>query len=213
MKSWIVGGLAAACALTLAGGAMANTTVSVFSTYPEQVPPTLDPISGSSTTPYGLSYLALQFSPSQSGELADIDLPLYYISGTNSVIVSLWSDSGNTPGTELNSWDVTGVTSAPCCGAIPTIDLAVSGVALKAGQNYWLQLYPGESDSFIGWAYAQNELTTPEWISVSGYVEQSYTTQAFEIDASVPEPASWALAIGGLGLTGAMLRRRRMALA
>jgi PEP-CTERM motif-containing protein len=44
-------------------------------------------------------------------------------------------------------------------------------------------------------------------------VTWSSTGVAFEFDdiavAGVPEPASWALMIGGLGLAGAMLRRRR----
>ena len=44
-------------------------------------------------------------------------------------------------------------------------------------------------------------------------VTWSSTGVAFEFDdiavASVPEPASWALMIGGLGLAGAMLRRRQ----
>jgi hypothetical protein len=30
---------------------------------------------------------------------------------------------------------------------------------------------------------------------------------------AVPEPASWAMLIAGFGLTGAVMRRRRMALA
>lgn len=44
------------------------------------------------------------------------------------------------------------------------------------------------------------------------------TTNAFEFDGlagtlAVPEPAAWALMIGGFGMAGAMLRRRRLAAA
>ena len=37
--------------------------------------------------------------------------------------------------------------------------------------------------------------------------------QGFVIAGEVPEPASWALMIGGFGMAGAMLRRRRLATA
>jgi len=45
-----------------------------------------------------------------------------------------------------------------------------------------------------------------------GYLENSAQFSTFGV-AGAPEPASWALMIGGLGLAGAALRRRRLALA
>ena len=39
------------------------------------------------------------------------------------------------------------------------------------------------------------------------------TTQIVFESTNVPEPASWAMLIAGFGLTGAMLRRRRHAVA
>jgi hypothetical protein len=45
-------------------------------------------------------------------------------------------------------------------------------------------------------------LTPPSYPSAIG-------TQSFAIVLSVPEPATWALMIGGFGMAGAMLRRRQ----
>ena len=39
--------------------------------------------------------------------------------------------------------------------------------------------------------------------------ENGFQNQVFGL-AAVPEPASWALMIGGFGMAGAMLRRRRL---
>lgn len=54
-------------------------------------------------------------------------------------------------------------------------------------------------------------------IAVVGYGEQAmqaaFDANSWSIAAAVPEPASWALMIAGFGLTGAALRRRRIAVA
>jgi hypothetical protein len=39
------------------------------------------------------------------------------------------------------------------------------------------------------------------------------TEGAARVDPGVPEPASWAMLIAGFGLTGAAMRRRRIAVA
>ncbi len=39
--------------------------------------------------------------------------------------------------------------------------------------------------------------------------DESWGIDNFSLGATVPEPASWAMMIGGFGLTGTMLRRRR----
>lgn len=83
----------------------------------------------------------------------------------------------------------------------------------------------GPSDSEITGNFSQSltaghtytvSLLNLEGFSTSGVTTNS-SARAFEdgtFDWSVtPEPSAWALAIVGLGLTGAMLRRRRLAVA
>lgn len=47
-----------------------------------------------------------------------------------------------------------------------------------------------------------------DWF-VSAYSDTEYNEAFAAPTAAVPEPATWALALGGIGLTGAALRRRR----
>lgn len=69
--------------------------------------------------------------------------------------------------------------------------------------------YPQSVKNFIDGhfsllAYAVGGLS----VTISGPAELSYTNMT-----AVPEPASWALLVAGLGLTGAALRRRNVAVA
>lgn len=48
------------------------------------------------------------------------------------------------------------------------------------------------------------------FISETGKYGTSAAHQSFVLPAGVPEPGMWALMISGFGMTGAMLRRRRM---
>jgi len=63
--------------------------------------------------------------------------------------------------------------------------------------------------SFSGAAWDTGTLELFYWDSNNGDNTQFIT--AAVNTALVPEPATWALMIGGFGLAGAMLRRRRMA--
>lgn len=56
----------------------------------------------------------------------------------------------------------------------------------------------------IGW-----NLTVDELAGNGGYART--TAQIYSQFANVPEPASWALMLGGFGLVGAVMRRRRIA--
>ena len=72
------------------------------------------------------------------------------------------------------------------------------GVGFESASN-WYNLWIEEGAWFLG----SLPVGTPELLGPD--------VSAFSISvgtASVPEPASWALLIGGFGLTGAALRRR-----
>lgn len=58
-------------------------------------------------------------------------------------------------------------------------------------------------------------LNTPDFIVQDGFTPTAFRTDdltataAPSTAAAVPEPASWAMFIGGFGVLGAMMRRRR----
>lgn len=84
------------------------------------------------------------------------------------------------------------ITSAGCCssGDVPgSASLSVTGAQS-------IQFYTGAGDDYPGALYFDN-----------------LTIDSFGRGGAVPEPASWALLIAGFGAAGAMLRRRRLALA
>ena len=79
---------------------------------------------------------------------------------------------------------------------------AVNGyIAAYSGANYQANL--------TGYGPVGGSIT---FITETGKYGTSLARQSFAF-AAVPEPATWALMIGGFGLMGAVLRRRRSALA
>lgn len=107
--------------------------------------------------------------------------------------------------------------------------LKPSGVSGQAGMTF-LGIFVN-SKAFVGiksfdlWTSATTihhlqPVTSGEWTTITrrrpGYVFLSHETlEEFRIDnvvfdlMAVPEPSTWAMMIGGLGLAGAALRRRR----
>lgn len=65
--------------------------------------------------------------------------------------------------------------------------------------------------NFSGTAWASGDLVLYYWDTFTDDNSGRITVDI--ASAIVPEPASWALMIGGFGLAGAVLRRRRFALA
>ena len=65
--------------------------------------------------------------------------------------------------------------------------------------------------NFSGAAWATGTLKLFYWDTFTG--DNSGSVAANVLAALVPEPATWAMMIGGFGAAGAMLRRRRQALA
>ncbi|MHB8284020.1 MAG: FxDxF family PEP-CTERM protein [Caulobacteraceae bacterium] len=91
----------------------------------------------------------------------------------------------------------------------PSNLLTISQVLID-GVSYGLTTTPsGESLTVNGIPIINNALNTIEVIGTTGASSQAGTfTGTATFTSAAPEPASWLLMIGGVGLAGAFLRRR-----
>lgn len=161
------------------------------------------------TLPNGLvATPANSFVAAAGGAVSEIDIALQQEVGSDSAVVSLWTDGGNALGAELGAWSVSGF---PLIGTTGAGDLStitgISGISLTAGDTYYLQVMyvaPGLG----GWPFNSQGVTGT--VLEGGAPPVTFPTGAFEVLATgVPEPATWAMMILGLGLIGIAARRRR----
>jgi hypothetical protein len=148
--------------------------------------------------------------------LSEIDLAANFVSGTNSFVVSIRSDSGGVPDGTLESWTVTGLGPAGQNNP-PVVVTSVLHETLLAGQQYWVTLGPGAGDSRGGWQ--GNSLSPfargPIFITQDGNVVQNTTgiNSAFRVlgtpTAIIPEPGSLVMAGWGVVAVAACVARRR----
>ena len=76
-----------------------------------------------------------------------------------------------------------------CGGSFPCGTVVAQNYKVSTGGNY---VTPGDTSAYVS-----------DWSRGEQYRNYAFTSGA------VPEPAAWALMIGGFGLAGAALRRRR----
>ena len=89
------------------------------------------------------------FTPSQSVELASIEVAAAHLSRTNSIAFELCNDSSGEPGSLIEVWSIPNIAATP--GEILLLGSNVRP-SLSAGVNYWLTAYaPGAPDSDMGW--------------------------------------------------------------
>jgi hypothetical protein len=102
------------------------------------------------------------FTLGGSYNVSEIDVALAHVSGSNAAVVSLWTDVGDAPNTELGSWDVS--PSTPI-----TAITGITGVTLGAGGDYFVEIasdYPTLDD----WNYNNQGVTGPLDVTYNGHV-------------------------------------------
>ena len=147
------------------------------------------------------------FTPSASAFLAQIDVAILSITGTNSVQVTLNSDSAGSPGAALEGWTLINLQTVPnsCCG-LETV-LSTSPVFLAAGTQYWVGASAIASDTWAEFYLDSTSITGTRAFSINGgsFLLGPNTLGAFDV-IGVPEPGTFALAATGLALC-LLLRR------
>jgi hypothetical protein len=114
-------------------------------------------ISGPNSQIGSLSWIAAPFTANADITVSRIVLGLGHVTGKNAVVVTLNSDSGGLPGTELASTTVSNLPAFPSCCVVA--QAKGQGVTLSTGQQYWVvvKTNSGDSDTLAGWNFNDTE--------------------------------------------------------
>jgi len=173
-------------------------------------------VTGNSVGFPGYEETAVAFTPTQNYSLSQISLGLTFDGvagafGTDGATVTLQSDAAGVPGTVLESWSVSGL--PPSSGTSGSQTLTdVDNIFLAANTQYWVVATPSANDTLDLWNTGDGAVFGNEeiWNGSTWTSLAPYDLAAVDITGSaVPEPASLALALGGLAIAAGLLRRRK----
>jgi hypothetical protein len=126
------------------------------------------------------------------------DLPQFGVTGTSPMLLTLFTDSSDSPGTPIESWTVP-LSLPGTTLAIVTVN-SLTNSLLLAGHQYWLSIVPTDPiHTGIGWGLAapgtQLPMTENNTGTNSGWgPTQLNLANEFSVSGSaVPEPATSAL--------------------
>ena len=80
---------------------------------------------------------AVAFTPAANATVSEIDAAVGNILGTNGVVISIYSDASNSPGSSLGDFSVSNLPVFGSCCELATVKVK-TGIALTAGTQYWL---------------------------------------------------------------------------
>jgi hypothetical protein len=158
---------------------------------------------------------AISFTASAGGSVTQIDIALQNhgsVPGADGATVSLWTDVSGQLGAQLGSWSVSNFPAFGSSNSALTAITGITGVSLAAGANYYLQAAPAAGGATsVAWNW--NTVGATSTILENGVSTSGNLTGAFDVlGTSVPEPATWAMLIMGLGMIGFAARRRKAGL-
>ena len=185
--------------------------------------PAIDLTSPGDEYPGGQYTLGFEFSVDGGGS---IDALGVYDSGQD----------GLTAPASIGIWDMQGnlLTSATINAGDGTLEgyfrwVSISPFALTAGTHYVIGAYTTDNASSVGtdqggsanfnpavtfyddrFSNFNSAFSFPD--TSEGFPNAGWLGANFELAGGVPEPASWAMMVGGFGLMGAVMRRRRTAI-
>ncbi|WP_255602219.1 PEPxxWA-CTERM sorting domain-containing protein [Polymorphobacter megasporae] len=153
------------------------------------------------------------FTLGSSARITTVDFVGAYFVGAPSTITAFTltfsADSASAPGATLYSTKIAGNAGESLTGVVGSYSAAVD-FAATGGTKYWLSIVPDLTyPPSWGWA-AGNGGNGTAYQVFFGESTALPTDLAFSLEGgAVPEPAGWTLMIGGFGLVGTALRRRR----
>jgi len=156
--------------------------------------------------PGAFSSQGMAFTPSSNTLLTQIDVAVFWESGTNSVILTLDSDNSGIPGTVIDSWTLNNLPSFGFCCTAETVT-ALSPISLTAGDRYWLVIAPGASDTHADWTNTNTlGLSADQETEDGPFIPGTGPLSAFEVvGVETPEPGLTLLVAAALALI--VLRR------
>jgi hypothetical protein len=136
------------------------------------------------------------FNASVGGALSQIDVALYWRGGTNSAVISIYTDENNNLGALLFKGTVFNLPAfAPMTTTLATITPSYG--SLVSGNNYSLVVDPGAADSAEGWFWnSTGALGTTLVSHGSGFGLSLPFLDAFDVKVNatpVPEPPAWLM--------------------
>jgi hypothetical protein len=172
-------------------------------------------VNGPSTI--GPEAVALSFTPSTALTFDAVLLPLASFAGTNSVIVSLAPDVNGHPGAApLETFPLAGLPN-PSAPTVFQLNSVLDPV-LTGGNTYWITVFPGASDTQVGWfenstgalGFQRSVDGGNTWDSFLG--SPSPAMEVLGNQVVTPEPSSLTLLAGlGASTIGWSWRRRKSA--
>ena len=144
----------------------------------------------------GYQAVAVSFQPSVTDKLQSLELALAGGGVDGHITIDLANDSSGSPGStflESFSYDVTSIT--------PTLVTFTSILQplLSSGTTYWVEIFPTQSTTGIGWEFDNTNSSGPDIMSAMGgawTVQAQLFTPSLEV-TGVPEPSSFLFAACG----------------